>query len=314
MGNILERAITVRYGFRRSLSALPLVVALAACSGSEVSIAVSDLGDAGDGGDGAAGQSPFGDASADVNASPVLDATLVPDAPWLDGSADAGTPEVEAANTPSGADDGFEGDDEGSVTDDGPDAMDSGAASTSDGGMLDAQSLDAADDIATDAGDGAAVADVEDGSAVADAEDGGADSDIEAGLSMTYKIILAAQGTTCAACALNYCLGSGQTCESLGSNVATEGPAIGTSRTTLCYNTLSCVISTTASPPCYDQGALPFACYCGAETSPQCGLETTDPMTAYSRIESPDTTLGSQMANAVAECLDGVDCANVCLF
>jgi len=218
---------------------------------------------------------------------------------------------------------------DGAADDVGSDAATDGASVDAGGGPSngwdDAESeaagSDARSDVEATPTDGASDALVDVGE---DAGDGG--------ISETRSIILSEQGSDCAACAATHCLVSGQTCEALGTEVAASGPSAGTLRSTLCFDTLSCLVDPTPNPPCYEQGTVPEVCYCDpTETSAQCatngpgagaqcgtvelaGLETTDPMTAFSRFNETTTTLGAQMANAIVYCLDGAICGQYCLF
>jgi hypothetical protein len=239
--------------------------------------------------------------------------------------------EPPAAEGGDGADDGPEA----TVSDSGDDSPDATDAPLDTGDALADAEPDSASD-ASDATSDGAPADASDApldsapDTLPDASDGAVDAGDDGGFSTTFQIILSAQGAACAACAQSHCLTSGLTCESLGNTVAAQGPEAGTPRTSLCYSTLACVIRSTPAIPCYDQGALPYVCYCATKTVTQCksggpgvdsqcatqeqaGLETTDPTMAYNRLNSTDTTLGAQMANAIAVCLGGASCGNVCL-
>ncbi len=263
------------------------------------------------------------------------DATLAGDTAQSDALSETGALEGQAEAH-------AEADGSGVVVEAGPDVLTSDVATvdSSDGGVdgepgdatgagADAKPGDAAGDgssAETGPVDGSSDALATYG---ADASDAAADAGPEAGTS-TASIILATQGADCEACALTYCAGATTNCESLGAAVATDGPAAGTSRTTLCYETLACVLDTTLANPCYDEGLVPEVCYCGpTETSTQCvsgpgsdsqcavqeerGLESSDPATVYTRLESTDVTLGAEVANAIFECLS-VSCPNYCLF
>jgi hypothetical protein len=219
-------------------------------------------------------------------------------------------------------------------------AADARSDAATDGGYVEAGgspsdgSAEAGSDASVpDGGADAGLATLMDGAtdALADASEEAGDAG-DGGSSETLSIILSTQGSDCAACAAAYCLVPGQTCEALGTAVAASGPSAGTLRSTLCFDTLSCLVDSTPNPPCYEEGAVPEACYCGpTETSGQCatngpgddaqcgtqelaGLETTDPATAISRFNETTTTLGAQMANAIVDCLDGAICGNYCLF
>jgi hypothetical protein len=156
-------------------------------------------------------------------------------------------------------------------------------------------------------------------------------TDVDGGeTSATLTVVLSNQGDDCATCAAKSCLISGQTCEALGTAVATSGPSAGTERSTLCLDTLACLVDSSPDIPCYDVGTFPAVCYCGpSENAAECasngpaagaqcgavelaGLETTDPATAIARFNASETTLGAQMANAIANCLIG-PCGDVCL-
>jgi len=242
--------------------------------------------------------------------------------------------EPPATEGGDGADDGPEA----TVSDSGDDSPDATDAPLDTSDAL-ADADDAEPDSSPDASDATsdgAPADASDApldsapDALPDASDGVVDAGHDGGFSTTFQIILSAQGAACAACAQSHCLTSGLTCESLGNAVAAQGPEAGAPRTSLCYSTLACVISSTPAIPCYDQGALPYVCYCATKTVTQCtnggpgvdsqcatqeqaGLETTDPTMAYNRLNSTDTTLGAQMANAIALCLGSASCGNDCL-
>jgi hypothetical protein len=123
------------------------------------------------------------------------------------------------------------------------------------------------------------------------------------------------------------CLGPAATCEAFAGQVADGGAMSGTSMAVLCDQTLSCILDSTPSVPCYDQGAAPLSCYCGVENQTVCrtsgptataqcasqeqnGFETQDPPTILGRVEN--TAYPSGMANALLDCL-GSMCPNNCL-
>src|SRR5580698_7237682 len=68
-------------------------------------------------------------------------------------------------------------------------------------------------------------------------------ADLDGGeTSATLTVVLSNQGDDCATCAAKSCLISGQTCEALGTAVAASGPSAGTERSTLCLDTLACLV------------------------------------------------------------------------
>jgi hypothetical protein len=209
--------------------------------------------------------------AADAAEEPLPDATLLGD----EGSADAAEePAIVAEPDADGGDADV-------------DSGDADADVDSGDGDADVDSGDGGSDV--DSGDGSADVDTGDAEGGdADAEGGNADADADApcvadldatvdgGLSTTAQIIDNLQGDACQQCAAMYCLDPASTCESFGCQVATAGPASGTLKKTLCYQTLSCLLTPTGNPiPCYDQGNGPQSCYCGLENSATC--ETAGP-------------------------------------
>jgi hypothetical protein len=312
-----------------------------------------------DGGDGASQGSP-GDGSLDGGGDArSVDAT-VEDAAAGDAAADAGGQQVDSGDAETTSDAGNEADSDAATpadaASDGAEIDASADAAAADGGSdatADGASVDAGggpSDASTDAESEAAASDAGSDAELATATDGASDAIVEAsgdagdaGISETLSIILSTQGSDCATCAATYCLGSGQqTCEALGTAVAASGPSAGTLRSTLCFQTLSCLVNPAPGPdsgatsPCYEEGTVPEVCYCGTiEDTTQCetngpgadaqcgtdelaGLETTDPATAWTLFnETMTTTLGAQMANAIGNCLGGVgpnQCGGYCFF
>jgi hypothetical protein len=249
--------------------------------------------------DGEAVADAVADASVDVD---VADGTSAADAaPDSDGPFDSGDggDEHDASHTDAG-------DGGGAAVDAGDGGHDGGVVS--EGGA--------------DAGDGGAVRDAGDGGNV-DAGDGGAGDAGDGGLSMTAKIILDTQGADCEACALASCLGPAASCEAFSGQVADGGAMSGTSMAVLCDQTLACILDSTPTVPCYDQGSA-LSCYCGVENQTVCrnsgptataqcasqeqnGFETQDPPTILGRIEN--TAYPSGMANALLDCI-GSNCAS----
>jgi hypothetical protein len=309
-----------------ALFALSLLCgAIVACSSSSSSgpgggVADSSLPDAAEGtGEGDAASTVPEDtgvrdaspgATLDADASvESLDSSVTTEAGPDAGSADAASDSESAGDSASGSDSAPTTESDSAVADSAV-----AEASTRDGATTDA----------ADAAEAAAAADSGVDAAQAEGEDSGGD-----GGTSSYAIILASQGADCASCAQTNCLGAGQTCESLEPVVADGGPSSGTTRTALCYDALSCVLNQNVA--CYNLSAGVVSCYCGNESTTQCendgpatgaacatqeedGLETTDPATAWTRIQSSDTTLGAQMANSIVNCLLDSVCSSCVPF
>ncbi len=141
------------------------------------------------------------------------------------------------------------------------------------------------------------------------------DGDAADGQAVTTQSVLESMGADCWTCAQGSgCLDptiGGSTCEAT-TGVATNGPAAGASRASLCLAALQCDLGT----GCASSGDA-TSCYCGdagcADGAPpagpciaqeQGGLESTSEPAIVTLLQAPgDSPLGGVAGNAIAECL-----------
>jgi hypothetical protein len=132
---------------------------------------------------------------------------------------------------------------------------------------------------------------------------------------VTTNSILSGKSAACLSCAqLNGCLDP--SCETITGNAA-AGPAAGTARSTLCLDTLACVVTSKCAnsgtgTPCYCGSVSGAACLGAGAANGVCksqeerGLESSDPSAIATGFG--DTAKGGGLANTLVQCLNDSEC------
>jgi hypothetical protein len=203
---------------------------------------------------------------------------------------------------------------------------DAACTTSADAGVATEAAADAANDAASDAASDAApdgsasdaATDVSVSDAASDGSVSDASGDADASTESTLSV-LATATPDCLACAETaQCLAINGSCEDLVGNVAPDGsPSAGTSRVSLCLDTLACVLRT----GCTDVSTIDdLACYCGSAcadggapdgpcaAAEMAGIEQTDPAAIEDVSNFYDTALGGGRANSLVTCLAQAGC------